>query len=331
MSTVSPRRALVDLDAGFLISSMVSHTQLLTLVAVVRTGSFADAARELGYTGSAVSQQISALERSTKLVLFDRAARSVTPTPAAQMLVDRARDLLAAMRDLEHDVLEMAAGQLGTLRVGSFPTASESLLPVAFRYFLQSHPQVSLQLGEAESDELIGQLLDGVIDVTLVYHYDLVPRVLDEDLARVPLIEEDLLLLVPESHRLANEDSVVWTDLEDETWITTREETAGAESLHRLCASAGFAPHVGFQSNDYDVVREFVRSGLGVALVPALCGGATAGTRALASDHTVHRHVSVLHRGMNLNPVVPGFLDALRKAVPDISTEHIRPDSGRWS
>lgn len=310
-------------------SGMLNQVHLRTLVTVLRTGSFADAARELGYTGSAVSQQIAALERSAKLVLFDRSARSVTATPAAELLADRARDALAVMRELEDDVIAMAAGELGTLRVGSFPTASETILPPAFRYFLQAHPQVTVRLGEAESDELVGQLRDGEIDLTLVHHYDLVPRSLASDLIRVPLVEEDLLLLAPESHRLVDRGSVAWSDLARETWITSREDTAGAECLHRLCARAGFEPQIGFRSNDYDVIREFVRSGLGVALVPALCGGAIDGTRSLRSDHgAVHRRVSVLHRGVNLNPVVPGFLEALRLAAPDVSSAGVRPDSG---
>jgi DNA-binding transcriptional LysR family regulator len=305
---------------------MLNPVHLHTFVTVIRTGSFADAARELGYTGSAVSQQISALERAARVTLFDRSARSVTATPAAELLAARSREALALMRDLEEDVLAMAAGQLGTLRVGSFPTASERLLPPAFRHFLEAQPKVTVRLGEAESDQLIDQLLDGQIDVTLVHQYDLVPRALPTDLILVPLVVEELLLLMPQSHPLARRERVHWHDLAAETWITTGHGTAGAECLRRLSARAGFEPQVAFRSNDYDVIREFVRSGLGVAMVPALCGGAIPGTSAVLSDHTdVHRRVNVLHRGEGLNPVVSGFLDALHHAAIELSSQHVRP------
>ncbi|WP_313407583.1 LysR family transcriptional regulator [Aeromicrobium sp.] len=305
---------------------MLNPVHLATLVTVIRTGSFADAARELGYTGSAVSQQIAALERATRVTLFDRSARSVTATPAAELLAARSREALALLRDLEDDVAAMASGQLGTLRVGSFPTASEALLPVAFRHFREIQPRVKVRLEEAESDQLIGQLLDGQIDVTLMHQYDLVPRATPKGLIRVPLIDEDLLLLVPESHPLVGLGYASWRKLESETWITTGHGTAGAACLRRLSARAGFEPQIAFRSNDYDVIREFVRSGLGVALVPALCGGASPGTVAISSDHgEVRRRVSLLHRGETLNPVVSGFLDALHRAVRDVSSEYMRP------
>lgn len=317
----------IEPSEGHLRSIMLNPIHLRTLITVLRTGSFADAARELGYTGSAVSQQIARLERTARVTLFDRSARSVTPTPAAELLASRSRELLAVIRELEDDVLAVSKGRLGTLRVGSFPTASERLLPVAFRNFLEAQPQVTIRLGEAESNELIGQLLDGQIDVALVYHYDLVPQTVPDEVWRVPLLEEDLQLLAPSSHPLADRTSLSWEELSTQTWITTRQSTAGAECLRRLCARAEFEPQIGFRSNDYDVVREFVRLGLGLALVPSLCGGAIEGTIALPKqDHGVHRRVSVLHRGESLNPVVSGFLAALRKAAIEISTDNVRPE-----
>src|SRR5699024_9840120 len=119
-----------EVSESHLRSIMLNPVHLQTLITVLRTGSFADAARELGYTGSAVSQQVARLERSARVTLFDRSARSITPTPAAELLASRSREVLATIRDLEDDVLAIAKGRLGTLRVGSFPTASERLLPV---------------------------------------------------------------------------------------------------------------------------------------------------------------------------------------------------------
>src|SRR5690606_12981691 len=131
----------------------------------------------------------------------------------------------------------------------------------------------------------------------------------------------------PDSHRLAGRSTLDWQELAGETWITTRQGTAGAECLRRLCARARFEPRIGFRSNDYDVVREFVRSGLGLVLVPARCGGAIDGTIALPNENgEVLRRVSVLQRGEKLDPVVSGFLTAVRAATAEISSAQVRPE-----
>lgn len=300
----------------WLASVMLNPLHLQTLVTVVRTGSFADAARELGYTPSAVSQQIAALERGLRMVLFDRSARSIAPTPAALLLAAHSRDSLTALRRLEEEILAMAQGQYGVLRVGSFPTASERLLPMAFSHFVPEHPQVRIRLGEGETDALIDQLVDGLIDVAVTYRYDLVPRRIPAGVVSIRLLSEDLLLVVPEGHELAERETVCWSDLDKVRWISTAVDTAGAQCLDRLCAIAGFEPDVGVRSNDYDVIRQLVRCGLGVALVPALCGGSTSGLAIAPLEYTgVRRHVGVLHRGERLNPVVRDFICSLRHSV----------------
>lgn len=295
---------------------MLNPVHLRTLVAVVRTGSFADAARQLGYTGSAVSQQVAALERTVKLPLFERAAHSIRPTPAAEFLAQRARDALATLTALEDDLGGMAQGSVGRLRIGSFPTASERLLPEALASFLLDRPSVEILLDEGEPDELIARLEDGELDIALVYRYDLVPRAWPRALLARPLVDEELVLLLPAGHRLTEQTTVTLADLASEKWVSTREATAGATCLQRLCAAERFDPVVAVRSNDYDVIRGFVRSGLGIALVPALSHipseGVCSSTRL---DLTVQRHVVLLHRTARLNPAVTSALTSMESAA----------------
>lgn len=299
---------------------MLNPIHLQTLVTVIKTGSFADAAKELGFSGSAVSQQIAALEKAAKVTLFERSARSVAPTPAALFLADRSRETLVLIADLEESVSALAAGQVGSLRVGSFATASRVLLPSAFRHFLADHPQVNVRLGEAESHELVAQLQEGQIDVALTYQYDLVPHSLPPDVRLVHLLDESLLVLAPESMALAGATDVGWVDLAPVTWISTREDSAGAESLRRLCARADFEPNVAFRSNNYDVILQFVRTGLGVAVVPSMAAGDVSGVRRLDIDTSQHRRrVSALYRVSGMNAVVNSFLGALRRAANSVS------------
>ncbi|WP_214415768.1 LysR family transcriptional regulator [Sphaerisporangium fuscum] len=295
---------------------MLNPVHLRTLTAVLDAGSFADAARRLGYTGSAVSQQIAALERAVRTPLFERGAHTIRPTPAARYLVSRAADVLSALEALEEDVRGMSEGSIGRLRLGSFPTASQRLLPIALASYAQSYPSVEILLDEGEPDELIPQVRAGELDVALVYRYDLVPRAWPRDLEEIALLSEELLLLLPGRHPLATAGAVALDDLKHETWVAAREGTAGASCLRRLCAQAGYDPQTDYRSNDYGVIRGFVRSGLGVALVPALAHLPSEGVVAARLDGVqARRRVAAVYRPETGNPALTGALGALRQAA----------------
>jgi hypothetical protein len=110
---------------------VLNPLHLRTLSVVLRAGSFAAAGRQLGCTGSAVSQQMSALEADSGLTLFERGAHGIRPTAAAQLLSERAGETLGALASLEEAVREIATGTQGRLGLGCFPTASEVLVPSA--------------------------------------------------------------------------------------------------------------------------------------------------------------------------------------------------------
>ncbi|GAA3776199.1 LysR family transcriptional regulator [Streptomyces coacervatus] len=292
---------------------MLKPVHLLTLKTVVRSGSFAVAARDLGCTASAVSQQISALEKESGLVLFEREAHGIRPTAAAHRLVDLGARVLAALDDLDHEVQELAGGATGRLRLGSFPTAGVRLVPPALSAFVASHPRAGIELEEGEPDELLDGLGNGDLDVAVVYEYGLSPRQWPEGLVRHLLLKEDLVLLRAKESGLSDR----LPGLSRARWVTSREGTAGAESVVRLCAAAGFEAAVAFRSNNYDVVRELVSAGLGVAVVPGL-GHAPSDTveATRVAQRSAHRTVLALHRGENSNPLLGSMLDALRQAVP---------------
>ncbi|MGP4028671.1 LysR family transcriptional regulator [Actinomadura sp. 3N407] len=293
---------------------------LLTFQAVHRTGSFAIAARELGYTSSAVSQQIAALERETGLLLFEREAHGIRTTAAAHRLLELSRQVLTSVNEFDYQVRQLTSGVSGQIRVGSFPTASVRLVPPALSAFSERCPGVKITLEEGEPDELIATIVDGDLDVALVYEYGLCPRQWSDGVTRHPLLREDLLLLRPPGDRR----SVDLSRLAGRRWITSREGTAGALSLTRLCASAGFSPAIAFRSNNYDVVRELVATTGGVAVVPSL--GHAPHERIVATrlaQRSAHRTVLAVHRTGNTNPLLGRFLTTVRQAVP--AGDHLTP------
>ncbi|MGC9541203.1 LysR family transcriptional regulator [Streptomyces sp. UG1] len=292
---------------------MFKPQHLLTLRAVVRTGSFVVAARDLGYTASAISQQISALEKETGLVLFEREAHGIRATAAAQRLVDLSVPVLAALDDLGHQVHQLATGATGRLRLGSFPTAGVRLVPAALSALTATHPRAQIQLEEGEPEELVAALNDGHLDVALVYEYGLSPQQWPDALAHHHLVREDLVLLRARGSGL----SARLAGLSQARWITSREGTAGALSLTRLCAAAGFEAAVAFRSNNYDVVRELVSAGLGVAIVPGLGHAPSDAVEATRlTQRSAFRRVMALHRSENSNPLLGTVIRSLRGAVP---------------
>lgn len=306
---------------------MLNPVHLRTLTTVIRSGSFANAARLLGYTSSAVSQQIASLERAVGMQLFERQTHSVHPTSAAMFLAERSRPVLAALGELEDDVTGLSSGQLGRLRLGSFPTASEFLLPTAMAALVESHPGVSIKLDEGEPNELLPLLQDAELDAAVVYRYDLVPHRWPRNITARHLIEEELVLLLPESHRLAGRKNVPWSELDNETWISSQENTSGYRCLTRLAAGVGIVPSVAYRSNDYDVVRSFVGAGLGIALVPALGVLPQEGVvRSHIEGVAARRRISVVWRPIGKNSSAPAAVEALERAAEQLvrAREHLR-------
>ncbi len=305
---------------------MLDPVHLRTLSAVVRHRSFAAAAAELRYTPSAVSQQMSALERSCGVALFERLPHGIVATGAAELLSGRSADLLADLAAAERAVTEVARGHSGVLRVGAFPTAGARLVPAALRAFVRERPGIGVQLDEGEPGALTASLLGGTLDVALVYRYDLVPVDDDARLSGVELLREQVRLLVHRDHPLARASAarsrpVPISTVRDERWVAPLSGSPGALSLDRRCATAGFTPAVAFRSNDYSVVRGLVAAGLGVALVPDLALVDDERVRAVTLSgrrQAAGRTVRLLYRTSNRNPLLPPMIAALQTAASDV-------------
>lgn len=297
---------------------MINPVHLRTLQAVLDTGSFATAGRALGYTASAVSQQMHTLERATGLLLFERGAQGIRATAAAELLAERMRGTLAALEELESDVRRLATGEEGRLYLGAFTTASTCIVPPALANLTMYCPTANVQLTEGEPEELLNPLLAGDLDILLVYEYDLVPRRWPEEVDQLEIFREELVLMVPTSHPIVDAPRVCLDELADEAWIGGREGSAGTVALERLCAANGFAPRIVFRSDNYGVVRALVRAGLGMALVPSLGHLPAPNIKSASLDReTSYRKILALHRRGNTNALLPQALRALAEAARD--------------
>ncbi|RRO18955.1 LysR family transcriptional regulator [Saccharopolyspora rhizosphaerae] len=300
---------------------MLNPIHLRTLQECVRTGSFAEAGRALGYTASAVSQQMVLLERSIGAPLFERSARSARSTALALRLAHRSRDALGALDALEREVRAMVAGEEGSLRLASFATANSRVLPDVLAKVISQRPNAEVQLDEGEPDEVVDGVLDGSLDAAVVFEYDLDPRQWPLELCAEELLAEPLRVLLPASHRLSGRARVELPELASDNWICTREDTAGARSLVRLAAAAGFVPRITFRSNDYSVIRDLVRRDLGVAVLPALAVPQDQVGVARIAGFQPHRRVKVLYREQNTNPLLPMAREYLAASCTAVASE----------
>ncbi|WP_449277827.1 LysR family transcriptional regulator [Leucobacter sp. GX24907] len=292
----------------------ITPTALKALAAVIETGSFADAGRALGYTGSAVSQQIARLEESLNITLFERQARSVKATISALYLYEQSEKLLNELATLRHEAKRLAAGQAGRLRIGTFSSASDRLLSPAIAQFLLERQDVYVSYTEGEPYELIPQVLDGAIDIALVFTYDGVPERWPEQLTLHPLHSESLHVVASPSRAIAVRKPIAFEDLSRERWITNTESTAAYQCLQGLTSRHGFQPQIAFRSNNFDAVRGLVRSSLGIALLPHLAFPDDGKLRMVRiSDPLPKRRIVAVTRSTAGNgPLVPAFLERLR-------------------
>ncbi|MCX5204765.1 LysR family transcriptional regulator [Streptomyces sp. NBC_00237] len=296
---------------------MIEARHLRVLRAVASTGSFSAAARELGCTQPAVSQQMKALEQSAGTPLLIRAAREMRLTQAGEVLVRHAAGILAGLTAAEEEVAAIAGLRAGRVRLVSFPSGSSTLVPTALAALRAAHPGTRVSLVDAEPPRSVEMLREGDCDVALAFRYGPGGATEDwTDLVVRPLLTDRLVGLVPDGHRLAEAGTVGIAELADEPWI------AGCPRCRRqlveVCESAGFAPRIDFATDDYPAVIGLVGAGLGVAVLPELAMETVrpTGVRTVAVEPAVQREIVALTLpDLAQVPAVAATLDQLALAA----------------
>ncbi len=242
----------------------IEFRHLAALEAIVETGSFAAAARRLGYTQSAISQQIAVLERVAGLQLLERPGgrRPVTATEAGERLLRHAARATAAMRAAEADLHALAEGDAGTLRVATFQSVGVRVIPPVMRLYVARRPAIEVKLVEADHGLLIELLVRGELDLAFV------ADPLETAIERIDVLTDPYVLLAPAGSELAQTGkSVSVGEIARLPLIAYRLSSDGGEA-HLL--RKGIEPRIVFRSDDSGIVQGLVGAGVGYALVPRL-------------------------------------------------------------
>ncbi|WP_126429917.1 LysR family transcriptional regulator [Brevibacillus marinus] len=235
--------------------------QLEVFVAVVDAGSFTKAAEKLNMSQSGVSHTIAGLEAELGITLLVRNRKGIRLTEAGEAVLVHAREMLNRKEQIRQTAAAAGGLQIGTLRIGSFPSASAKLLPGILRRFRDRYPKVELTLFEGSYDEVREWILGGAVDAALLPHPD-------EVLESVPLLKDELVAVLPSSHPLAGAHELPLSAIASEPFIMPM---AGCDLLvGRAFAEQGLKPNIHFEVADNDTIVTMVREGLGVTVVPRL-------------------------------------------------------------
>jgi DNA-binding transcriptional LysR family regulator len=295
---------------------------LIAFREVASRGSFTGAADALGYTQSAVSRQIAALEGDVGAPLFDRLPRrGVRLSDAGRALLPHAEAVLDRLGSARREIAALGELEAGQLRIGAFPSANAELVPRALAAFRARYPKVAPTLSEGTTPRQLARLEAGDLHLAVVSADARLP-LKAERVALDHLLDEPMLVALPPSHRLAGRRSVRLSDLADESWIVG--ERSVQDPLLTLAPDLAERGRIEYVVREWTAKQGLVASGFGVTLVPALASSTVrSGVTlvALHGDDAPARAVyAATERGIPMPPAVAAFTAALHAVVAELPT-----------
>jgi molybdate transport repressor ModE-like protein len=293
----------------------VSRLRLLREVAL--RGSIAAAAREVGLTPSAVSQQLSILEREAGTALLDRSPRGVLLTGAGQALVERTRAILELLEEARADLDRLTGELAGHVRIGTVASAGAALVSESATRLAEEHSELDLTVVVAEPARSIEDLLNGDLDVAVVDVYDGVPVPMPDYLAATDLCTEPLVV-VGAPGALGAGAGLSLSELQDRNWVMPPLEAACGQAVRFACRAEGFEPRVRWETDDMLLLVRAVAAGHGIAVLPKLAVAenvADVETRPLTSPKMHRRLLALTRTSSQDRPIIRAVLTELAKAA----------------
>lgn len=242
--------------------------QLRILKAIAAEGSFKRAADSLFVSQPAVSLQVQNLERQLNVPLFDRGGRRAQLTEAGHLLLTYGEKILSLCQETCRAIEDLQNLQGGTLIVGASQTTGTYLLPRMIGMFRQKYPDVAVQLHVHSTRRTAWSVANGQIDLAIVGGE--VPPELQESLEVVPYAEDELALILPVSHSLAEKDTIQKDDLYNLNFITLDSQSTIRKVIDQVLSRSGIDTRrlkVEMELNSIEAIKNAVQSGLGVAFV----------------------------------------------------------------
>ncbi|MGW8433957.1 LysR family transcriptional regulator [Nocardiopsis sp. NPDC055551] len=309
---------------------MLSVDRLRVLHAIAVHGSLSAASKALHVTNSAVSQQLTKLEREVGQSLVERNGRGVRLTDAAELLVDHTSRILSLVQRAEADLEAHRDDVTGHLRLSATPTAVRGLLPRALPALRDAHPGLRVELYEEEPHESVPTMVRGEADLAMVVDWVGRPLPLPEGMTRAPLMEDVGDIALPADHPLAHRELLELDEILDLPWISWGRGSICDDWLHGIIRRRDGVPNVVHKVEEHQTKLALIAAGIGAAVMPRLGRGPLPeGVRVVPVQPALVRQVYVFWRtDASRRPAIRAVVRALREAAAHLTEQRPTPVSG---
>ncbi|SDL22827.1 DNA-binding transcriptional regulator, LysR family [Nonomuraea jiangxiensis] len=232
---------------------------------VVTSGSVSAAAVALGYTPSAISQQVRALEKQAGIALLERIGRGIKPTMAGRLLARHAAVIEQQVAEAEAALADLRNARTGRLSIRYFATAGATLVAPALARLRQDRPDVQIDLKMTDPDDPLPDVMQGRADLAIVVR----PHCqVHEGIRLTHLLDDPYRVVLPLGHPLASQPVLKLSDLAGERWIGSERPGLCLDAMLEGFSAAGFRPEFEVETEDYTTAQAFVAAGVGATLIP---------------------------------------------------------------
>ena len=245
---------------------MLDVRRLRILRELALRGTLAEVAAVLHQSPSSVSQQLSQLEREAGVELLRKAGRGVELTPAGELLVEHAADILSRLERAAAEVSALGSTVTGTVHIAAFQSAALAFVPQLLATLAREHPRLKMTFSQRLPEHALAEARSAGLDLVIAQQYPHHPAPLHAELDVVPLTTDALRLALPPGESRWNE----LRDLRDAPWVLEPRSSASRAWVEHECRAAGFEPEVRYETDDLEAHIALIESGYAVGILPDL-------------------------------------------------------------
>src|SRR5919201_5304000 len=283
---------------------------------IAEVGSSTDAGEHLDLSQPAISQQMRALEEQVGVTLLVRTGRTTRPTPAGEILLQCARQVLEKIEEVQRVLAEHGDGRGGVIRVGTPEPACNYLLPPVVAELKRRIPKADVRVVSGHPPDTLARLHGGEVDVAFL------PLPIDSERLRIVEVGHDeLIAIVPPAHRWVSRSQVSARDFEEESLVLYDRQSPITDRTLACLLDEGVFPRVAAEVDHLEALKELVRMGVGVSVVPRwsvvreLAAGALSAL-SVESPRMIRRWGLCYLDGQQQSGTVRGLLEVCVETLP---------------
>src|SRR4051794_37821745 len=296
---------------------VLNVSRLRVLRELAHRGSITAVADALWMTPSAVSQQLSALERETDVELVERAGRGVRLTAAGHVLVDKSERVFEALDEAKAALRALQSEPTGRLVIASFPSVVRLVIPSVLRRLRERFPRLEVEVEDLEGEQGLDAVRLGRVDVAVIDDLTWTARADVDGLRAMELFATPLVVVFAHDHPWAERAQTEWAELDGQPFVTEQRASVFARSVEEACRRAGARPVVRARGHDAGAMLALVEASDMVAVLPELqMSGQASAVRWRVLEPVVERRLLAVTRvGQSGSPALRAALDALTEAT----------------